>query len=155
MNILNTWEFWTIAYLVSAVVFAYNFKIANKNMKDAGSLTILLEVFTGIFSLLMIPLFKIKFEITTSILITLFIVVCIYAVTDRLNTEELIKGDAAPVIMAGDIIFIKEGTVIGRTYTDREVVEDLRENEKIEDYKISYYQDEYSTAPLLQPQVLL
>ena len=77
MNILNTWEFWTIAYLVSAVVFAYNFKIANKNMKDAGSLTILLEVFTGIFSLLMIPLFKIKFEITTSILITLFIVVCI------------------------------------------------------------------------------
>ena len=62
--------------------------------------------------------------------------------TDRLNTEELIKGDAAPVIMAGDIIFIKEGTVIGRTYTDREVVEDLRENEKIEDYKISYYQDE-------------
>ena len=49
MNILNTWEFWTIAYLVSAVVFAYNFKIANKNMKDAGSLTILLEVFTGIF----------------------------------------------------------------------------------------------------------
>ena len=62
--------------------------------------------------------------------------------TDRLNTEELVKGDAAPVIMAGDIIFIKEGTVIGRTYTDREVVEDLREDEKIEDYKISHYQDE-------------
>ncbi|MBQ2909773.1 MAG: EamA family transporter [Bacilli bacterium] len=87
MNILNTWWLWTIVYLISAVVFAYNFKIANKNMKDPGALTILLEVITGIFSLLMIPLFDIKFKINTSILLTLLIVVCIYAITDRLNTE--------------------------------------------------------------------
>lgn len=87
MNILNTWWLWTIVYLISAVVFAYNFKMANKNMKDPGALTILLEVITGIFSLLMIPLFDIKFKINTSILLTLLIVVCIYAITDRLNTE--------------------------------------------------------------------
>lgn len=124
MNILNTWEFWTIAYLVSAVVFAYNFKIANKNMKDAGSLTVLLEVFTGIFSLLMIPLFKIKFEITTSILITLFIVVCIYAVTDRLNTEarygletstfSMVKRLSTVFMIIFGILFLKEPIILNK-----------------------------------------
>ena len=49
MNILNTWQLWVVVYLVSAVVFAQSFKSANKNMKDPGALTILLELFTGIF----------------------------------------------------------------------------------------------------------
>lgn len=59
--------------------------------------------------------------------------------TERLNVEELTKIDAYGAMVVDDIIYIKEGTVIGRTYTDREVVEKLREdrNEKVEDYKIS------------------
>lgn len=87
MNILNTWQFWVIVYLISAVVFVQSFKAANKNMKDPGALTILLEVSTGIFSLLMIPIFDLKFELNSSIILTLLIVICIYAITDRLNTE--------------------------------------------------------------------
>lgn len=57
--------------------------------------------------------------------------------TERLNIEEVIKSDAYYAMEVGDLIYIKEGTVIGRTYTDREVVEDLRDGEKLEDYKIS------------------
>ena len=46
MNIINTWQFWVIVYIISAVTFAQNFKKANRNMKNAGSLTVLLEIFT-------------------------------------------------------------------------------------------------------------
>lgn len=54
--------------------------------------------------------------------------------TNKLNVENLIKTNAAPALTADGLIFIKEGTVIGRTYTDREVIEDLR-SEEIADYK--------------------
>lgn len=124
MNILNTWWLWTIVYLISAVVFAYNFKIANKNMKDPGALTILLELLTGIFSLLMIPLFEIKFKINTSILLTLLIVVCIYAVTDRLNTEarygletstfSMVKRLSTVFMIIFGFLFLKEPIILNK-----------------------------------------
>ncbi len=84
---INTWQFWVIIYLIAGVLFAQKFKAANRNMKNAGSLTILLELFTGIFSLLMIPVFDIKIDINSNVLLTLLIVVFIYAITDRLNIE--------------------------------------------------------------------
>lgn len=87
MNILNSWIFWVIVYLFSALVFAQSFKKANRNMKNAGSLTILLEVFTALFAILFIPLFKINFSSDINIYLTLLIVVIIYAITDRLNIE--------------------------------------------------------------------
>ena len=74
-------------YLIASVVFSQEFKLANRNMKNAGSLTILLEIFTGIFSLMMISFFEMKFQINSSIILTLLAVVLIYAVTDRLNIE--------------------------------------------------------------------
>lgn len=124
MNILNTWWLWTIVYLISAVVFAYNFKIANKNMKDPGALTILLEVITGIFSLLMIPLFEIKFKINTSILLTLLIVVCVYAITDRLNTEarygletstfSMVKRLSTVFMIIFGFLFLKEPIILNK-----------------------------------------
>ena len=124
MNILNTWWLWTIVYLISAVVFAYNFKIANKNMKDPGALTILLEVITGIFSLLMIPLFDIKFKINTSILLTLLIVICIYAITDRLNTEarygletstfSMVKRLSTVFMIIFGFLFLKEPIILNK-----------------------------------------
>ena len=61
MNLMNNWLFWVIVYLVSAIVFAQTFKKANRKMKNAGSLTILLEVFTALFALLFIPLFDFVF----------------------------------------------------------------------------------------------
>ena len=48
---INTWQFWVVIYLIAGVLFAQKFKSSNRNMKNAGSLTILLELFTGVFSL--------------------------------------------------------------------------------------------------------
>lgn len=56
-------------------------------MKNAGSLTVLLEVFTGIVSLLMMPVFDFKFSPSSSSILLLLVVVFIYAITDRLNIE--------------------------------------------------------------------
>lgn len=86
MEIINNWIFWVIIYLISAVIFAQTFKKANRKMKNAGSLTILLEIFTSLFAILFIPLFDIVFPPLESIFI-LAIVVIIYAITDRLNIE--------------------------------------------------------------------
>lgn len=86
-EIMNDWQIWTILYLISAVIFASSFKKANRKMKNAGSLTILLEIFTALFAILFIPLFDIKFPSNPIIYLTLFIVCIIYAFTDRLNIE--------------------------------------------------------------------
>lgn len=86
MKLMNNWLFWVIVYLISAVIFAQTFKKANRKMKNAGSLTILLEIFTALFAILFIPLFEMKFPPVESLII-LGIVVIIYALTDRLNIE--------------------------------------------------------------------
>ena len=86
MKVMNNWLFWVIVYLVSAVIFAQTFKKANRKMKNAGSLTILLEIFTALFAIIFIPLFEMKFPPIESLII-LSIVVIIYAITDRLNIE--------------------------------------------------------------------
>jgi len=124
MNIINNWILWVIVYLISAVVFAQSFKIANKNMKNAGILTILLEVFTGIFSLLMIPIFDLKFKLDISRFLTLLIVVCIYAVTDRLNTEarygletstfSMVKRLSTVFMIIFGFIFLKEPIILNK-----------------------------------------
>ena len=124
MNILNTWQLWVIVYLVSAVVFAQSFKSANKNMKEPGALTILLELFTGIFSLLMMPLFAFKFSLSLNTIITLLIVVCIYAITDRLNTEarygletstfSMVKRLSTVFMIIFGFIFLKEKLILNK-----------------------------------------
>ena len=86
MKLMNSWFFWVIVYLISAVIFAQTFKKANRKMKNAGSLTILLEIFTALFAIIFIPLFEMKFPPVETIII-LGIVVIIYALTDRLNIE--------------------------------------------------------------------
>ena len=84
---INTWYFWVIIYLIASILFAHTFKKANRNMKDATKLTILLEVLTAFFAILFIPLFEFKLPDNINIYITLFIVTVLYAITDRLNIE--------------------------------------------------------------------
>ena len=86
-NLFDQWETWTIIYVVSAVIFAHFFKSSNRNMKDAGSLTIILELFTAIFAIFLIPFFKWNLPSNKNIYLTLLLVTIIYAVTDRLNIE--------------------------------------------------------------------
>ena len=124
MNIINTWQFWVIVYIISAVTFAQNFKKANRNMKSAGALTVLLEIFTGLFSLLMIPVFEIKFNPTSNILLILLIVIGIYAITDRLNIEvrygletstfSMLKRLSTVFMIIFGFIFLKEPIVLNK-----------------------------------------
>lgn len=121
---INTWQCWVVIYLIAGVVFAQSFKKANRKMKNAGSLTILLELFTGIFSLLMIPVFDIKLDVNNNILLTLLVVVFIYAITDRLNIEarygldpstfSMLKQLSTVFMIIFGFIFLKEKFVLSK-----------------------------------------
>mgnify|MGYP004466368157 FL=1 len=121
-EILNSWKFWVVLYLVSAVVFAQAFKKANRNMKSAGALTILLEVFTAFFALFFLPFFKFTWPTDTSVYLTLLIVVSIYAITDRLNIEarygldpsvfSMLKQLSTVFLIILGFIFLKEQIVL-------------------------------------------
>ena len=122
MEILNSWKFWVMLYLVSAVVFAQAFKKANRNMKSAGALTILLEVFTAFFALFFIPFFDFTWPTDTNVYLILLAVVSIYAITDRLNIEARYGLDPSVFSMLNQLstvfliilgfIFLKEQIVL-------------------------------------------
>lgn len=126
MNILNSWKFWTITYLISAILFAQSFKKANRNMKNASILTILLEFFTALFACLFIPLFKM--EISTNIMtyVILILVIIIYAITDRLNIESryglapstfsMLKQLSTVFIIILGIIFMNEPVILNKVF---------------------------------------
>lgn len=124
MEIFTSWEFYVVLYLIASVLFSQEFKLANRNMKNAGSLTILLEIFTGFFSLLMIPFFEMKFQINSSIILTLLVVVLIYAVTDRLNIEarygldpstfSMMKQLSTVFMIIFGFVFLKEELIINK-----------------------------------------
>lgn len=124
MNILTNWLFWTILYLISAVVFAQLFKNVNRNMKNPTALTILLELFTAIFSLLFVWLFEFKFPTNLSPYLILLVVIIIYAITDRLNIEaryglepstfSMMKQLSTVFIIIFGVILLKEEIVINK-----------------------------------------
>ena len=78
---------WVICYLVFALIFSQGFKKVNRTMKNASALTVLLELFTGLFAIVMSIFFKYTFPSDIKVYITLYVVTIIYAVTDRLNIE--------------------------------------------------------------------
>ena len=53
---------------------------------------------------------------------------------NRINAESAVKNEASTALCVDDMIFIKEGTVLGRTLTDRELLEIEREG-KLGSYK--------------------
>ena len=87
MKVLDLWETWVAIYLISAVIFAQMFKISNRHMKNAGALTILLELFTALFAIFFLPFFHFSLPSDKNVYFTLLIVTILYAITDRLNIE--------------------------------------------------------------------
>ena len=86
MSILNNWLLYVLLYLVFATIFTQFFKVTTKTLKNAGALTILLQIVAGIISLLLCPLFEFKFPTDISVYIMLAISIIFYAITDRVNT---------------------------------------------------------------------
>lgn len=78
---------WIIIYLIFATIFSQEFKVVNRASKNISALTILLEIFTAIFALILSIFFEYKFPSDIKVYIILLIVTIIYAITDRLNIE--------------------------------------------------------------------
>lgn len=112
---------WVICYLVFALIFAQGFKKVNITMKNASALTILLELFTGLFAIIMSIFFKYTFPSDIKVYITLFVVTIIYAVTDRLNIEaryglspsnfSMLKQLSTVFLVIFGLVFLKEQLV--------------------------------------------
>ena len=121
---LDKWQFWTGLYLASAVLFSQCFKKANRKMKNATYLTLLLEGFTALFALAFIPFFNLEFSINPLTYLILGIVCVIYAITDRLNIEaryglepssfSMLKQLSTVFIIGFGIVFMKHELVIHR-----------------------------------------
>lgn len=118
MELLNNWIFWVIIYLFSSICFSQTFKIANRNMKNAGRMTVLLELFTAFFAIILSVLFEYKFSTNLSTYLTLLLVTIIYAATDRLNIEaryglqpsifSMLKQLSTAFLIIFSFIFLKE-----------------------------------------------
>ncbi len=112
---------WVICYLVFALIFSQGFKKVNRTMKNASALTILLELFTGLFAIIMSIFFKYTFPSDIKVYITLFVVTIIYAVTDRLNIEaryglspsnfSMLKQLSTVFLVIFGLVFLKEQLV--------------------------------------------
>lgn len=91
-------------------------------MKNASALTILLEVFTALFALILSPLFAYKFSLNPEILLTLGVVTIIYAATDRLNIEaryglapstfSMLKQLSTVFLVIFGFVFLKENIIL-------------------------------------------
>ncbi len=112
---------WVICYLVFALIFSQGFKRVNRTMKNASALTVLLELFTGLFAIVMSIFFKYTFPSDIKVYITLFVVTIIYAVTDRLNIEaryglspsnfSMLKQLSTVFLVIFGLVFLKEQLV--------------------------------------------
>lgn len=112
---------WVICYLVFALIFSQGFKKVNRTMKNASALTVLLELFTGLFAIVMSIFFKYTFPSDIKVYITLFVVTIIYSVTDRLNIEaryglspsnfSMLKQLSTVFLVIFGLLFLKEQLV--------------------------------------------
>lgn len=113
-----------VLYLIFAVVFAQTYKLATRNMKSAGALTVLAEGIAGIVALLFIPLFEIKFPSDIWVYICLGLACIFYALNDRLSTTvrggveastfSMIKQSKTVFMILAGLIFFKDPFVLNK-----------------------------------------
>lgn len=81
----NAYSF-LVFYLIITVIFNESYKVVSQRMKSAGALTILVELIAGLFSLLWIPFFELKFPTDFKIYLLLGLAIIFYTVQNRLAT---------------------------------------------------------------------
>lgn len=86
MDILNTWQFNLVGYLISIVVFYQFYKFAVRNAVRDGAATITLQLLAGIASLVLVPFFAIQFPTEPKYWWLLLGACIFYALNDRLQT---------------------------------------------------------------------
>ncbi len=86
MNLLNHWILYVILYIILSTIFTQFYKIATQNLKNAGALTVILEIVGVITALLICPFFNLTFPTNFEVWIFLGLSIIFYAITDRVNT---------------------------------------------------------------------
>lgn len=118
------WIIFLILFLIFSVVFDQGYKITTKNLKSAGALTILLELFATIAILIATPFFDMKFPTDFKVYFLLMLAIVFYTVTDRLNTTvrsgieastfNIIKQLSTVFMIFAGILFFKEEFIINK-----------------------------------------
>lgn len=116
------WIFIMILYLIFAVIFGQTYKIITNNMKKAGSLTVLVSSLAGLFSLVFVPFFEMKFSSNIYVYICLALSCIFYALNDRLSTTvrkgveastfSIIKQTKTIFMIVAGLLFFKDPFVL-------------------------------------------
>ena len=116
------WTIYLIAYLILGVIFDQSYKVATRNLKNAGALTILLEFIGTVTVLFAIPFFEMKFPTDPKVYIFLTLAIVFYAINDRLNTTvrsgmeastfSIIKQLSSVFMIFAGILFFKEEFIL-------------------------------------------
>lgn len=106
MNIFNIWWVNVIAFLLVTVVFNQSYKIVTKTSSKDGALTILLQLLTGITTLLLFPFFEIKFPTDLRVYLFLGLAIIFYAINNRLNTPVRREIQASKISILGQVYTI-------------------------------------------------
>lgn len=85
MELLHTWWFNVIIYLVLTVGFSQMYKMATRRSKKDGALITCIQILSSIFILLAIPFYGIKFPTDYTVYLWLLASIVFYAIADRLN----------------------------------------------------------------------
>lgn len=122
MNLLNTPILYISFYLILATIFTQSYKVATKTLTKPGTLTVLLELIGVVTSLLLWPLFEIKFPNDIKIYLLLGLSILFYAITDRINTTvrsgieastfTMLKQLATAFMIFAGLLFLKEEIVL-------------------------------------------
>ncbi len=86
MNILNTWQFNLVGYLICIVLFFQFYKLAVRHAIKDGAATILLQAIAGISVLVLSPFLAFKFPTDIKFYLLLIGACIFYALNDRLQT---------------------------------------------------------------------
>lgn len=118
------WTIYLIAYLILGVIFDQSYKVATRNLKNAGALTILLEFIGTVTVLFAIPFFEMKFPTDPKVYIFLTLAIVFYAINDRLNTTvrsgmeastfSIIKQLSSVFMIFAGILFFKEEFILNK-----------------------------------------
>lgn len=119
---MNNFIIFIILYLILDLLFNQSYKLATKEMKNAGALTILIETLAALFCLVFVPFFEIKFPTDLTIYLLLILAIIFYTINDRLGTTvrsgieastyNIIKQLSTVFMIIMGIFFFKEPIVI-------------------------------------------
>ena len=122
MNIINNWLLYVILYLGLATVFTQFYKVTTKTLKNAGALTVLLQLTAGISVLLLCPFFEFKFSTDIKVYIMFGLAIIFYTISDRINTTvrsgieastfSMLKQLSTTFMIFAGLIFFKEEFIL-------------------------------------------